>query len=273
MPIAWSAVQTAIRNVVSSLTGIPLANVRWSDQDHPEDVRPFATLSLPASPSATVTQPEIRKVDRIQRRTVVVAVAADQAYTVTILGTPYAHVAAAETVDQIRDALVALIDAGADGDATATANPGEFTIDALEAGQNLALVLDPDPDLVELTVGPYSLPTSDCLEVQSFAVEELDVSIQISARYDDAAPVVTDHARALAARVKAGVWLPSSHSTLCAAGCPALRTGPVLDLTALLGAQYDTRATVDLVCSIPSLLAEQPGSIETADVTGTFTNP
>lgn len=273
MAVDWPGIQTAIRSVVSSLTGIALANVRWSDQDHPEDVRPFATLSIPTGPAGTVTQAEIRNVDRVQVRTVVVAVAADQTYTVTILGTDYAHAAVAQTADQIRDALVALINAGTDATAAPTANAGEFTISALAAGVNLGLVLDPDPDLVEVTVGPYSLPTSDCLEVQSFAVEELEVTIQVSARYDDSAPSVSQHARTLATRVKAGVWLPSSNATLAAAHCPALRTGPVLDLTTLLGAQWDTRAAVDLVFAVPSLLGEQPGTIETADTTGTYANP
>lgn len=271
MPIAWSAIQTALVDMVALLTQIPAAQVRWGDQNHPEDIRPFASLALPSSPAATVTQAEIRNVLKAQVRTFQVVTAADQTYTITLLGTPFAHVSVSETVTQIRDELVVLVNGGVE--ATALASGADaLVVTAATVGINLKATTSPDPDLVELTVGPFSLPTQDHLEVQSFAIEELEVEITISSRYNDGTPLVTDHARTLAAKVKAGVWLPTAHGILAAAHCPVLRTGPVLDLSALLGADFDTRATVDLVCAVPAILAEEPGTIETVDVVGTFTS-
>jgi len=88
--------------------------------------------------------------------------------------------------------------------------------------------------------------------------------------YDDANPLASQHARALASKVKAGVWLPTSHGILRAAHCPILRTGAILDLSTVLGAEFETRAALDLVCSVPAILAEEPGTIATADVAGTY---
>jgi len=268
MSVDWSTVQSALKAAVELITGIPSASVAWSDQDHPAGVRPYATLSAPEIPG-TVTQAEIRNVAQVQRHTVEVTSSADGTYTITVGGVDHDFAAIGKTLTEIRDGLVVAFASSLE--ATASADPlntDRLFVDALAAGVVLTIALS--AGLGAITVGPYSLPTRDAIQIQSFALEELEVTVTISNRYDDAAPLVTQHARAMAAKVKAGVYLPSPHAILAAAGCPVIRTGSVLDLSVLLGAQYETRATVDLVCSVPAILAEEPGTIETAEIAGTY---
>lgn len=262
--IPWVQIQAAIRQWVVDSTGIPAAQVLWSDQDHPEAVRPFATLRLPAGgPSGLATQAELRPRALVHTWAITVAVAADQTYTLTIDGVGYPYAAVGKTRDEIRDELVLAAAGAPDVTVSALAGTGELQVAADVAGTFHPVLVSPDPDL---------LAAETQLErgVETFTPDELEVSVQISSRYDDADPSVLDHARVLLGRAKAAFWAPPVTAALRAAGCPPLRTGVVQDLTALLGSQTETRANLDVTLSVAAGIIAETGQIETVETSGTY---
>ncbi len=270
MAIDFDAIALALRTVITAATGIPLERVYWSEQDHPEGVRPFATLS--AEVPLTVTQPEQRIVKQVQQHTIQVDSTVDGLYRITVDGEAHDFVAASSTATQIRDELVLAVIAGSS--ATASAAPdgpaGELRlfVEALTAG--VVLAVSTTANLSQITIAPFSYPTKDAIQVQAFANEELEVTVQISTRYDEATPTLNASAMSLAENLRKAVFLPSSHEVLSAAHCPVLRVGAALDLSALTGAQWDQRAAVDLTLSVPSLVGEEPGTMATVETSGTY---
>lgn len=264
--IAWDTVLGAIRQWVIDSTGIPASSVAWSDQDHPELVRPFATLRLPAGgPSGVATQPELRTRRLTHTWLVTVATAAVQVYTLTIDGVGYPYSAGAgDDADAIRDGLVAAAAAAPGVSVTPTAVEGQLQVAASVVATFHPVLVSPDPDLV-------ALEAQKELGVEAFTPDELAVSVQVSARLDDTSPSLTQHARAILGRAKAALWTPTVTSALRRAGVPPLRTGTVNDLSALLGSQFETRANLDVTFSVAAGIIDETGQIETADLSGSYT--
>lgn len=265
--VAWSAIVTAIRSMVVDVLGLPGGSVRWSDQDHPESPRPFVTLRILSGPGGMTTRPEIRSGGQKRRLTVQVATVAVQTYTITIAGVAFPFVAGgADTATTIRDGLIAAVNGGSLMNATPVAGSADILqLEDLVAGRFQTVSVSPTPDLVLVETRREVLQ-------QAVAPEELAVSIQASAKLDDAAPSATQHARALCAKVRSALWLPARLAALRAAGCPPLRTEEIQDLTLLLDAQHETRAVLDVTFSVQTLTTEDVESIQTVDPpTGTVT--
>ena len=263
--IPWLSIQDGIRQWVATSTKIPLAQVLWSDQDHPEGLRPFATLRLTAGgPSGLATQAEVRSVKLAHTWLVTVVTAADQEYVLTIDGVAYPHTASSETLDEIRDALVVAAAAAPGVTVSALAGEGQLRVLADVAGVFHPVLVSPDPDLVAAETQLES-------GVRTFTPDELAVSVQVSNRLNDAAPSLLDHARVILGRARAALWTPTIVAALRRAGCPPLRMGPLNDLTALLGSQTETRVVMDVTFSVAAGIVDETGQIETADLSGTFT--
>lgn len=263
--IPWSAVMSAIRQWVIDTTGLVASSVVWSDQDHPEAVRPFATLRILAGPAGPATQAELRPRKLAHTWSVVVVTAAAQVYTLTIDGVGYPYSAGGgDTATDIRDGLVAAAAAAPGATVAPGSATGELLVTGDVAGVFHPVLVDPDPDV---TAAETRLESG----VETFEPGELVVDVQISARLDDAAPLVTQHARAIVGKARAGLWAPTVVAKLRAAGVPPLRWGTVTDLSLLLGAQHETRASLAVTFAVAAGIIDETGQIETLETSGTYT--
>lgn len=264
--VAWSAIQTAIVTMIRDLLGLSARQVLWTMQDHPEAPRPFVTLRILSGPGGMTTRPEERPSSQKRRLTVQVATVAAQTYTITIDGTPHAYPAGGgDTATTIRDGLIAAVTAGGLMSPSVVSSD-TLQIEDLVAGRFQPVEVSPTPDLV-------LVETRKEVKIDQVAPEELAVSIQVSNKYDDQAPEVTQHARAYCAKIRSGLWHASQLQALREAGCPPLRTEEIQDLSLLLDGQHETRAALDVTFSVQTLTTEDVESIQTVEEpTGTL-NP
>ena len=114
-------IETMLRAHVVRLTGLPENNVFFSEYAVDTAACPRPCVSMSLEPTG-VQQREaaIFNVDSLELWRIVVTASADGPHSVSIDGVVYTHNAVGQTSTQIRDSLLAAINAGAHPDFVAT---------------------------------------------------------------------------------------------------------------------------------------------------------
>lgn len=127
------------------------------------------------------------------------------------------------------------------------------------------------------TSGPDLTATveRDNLAVHTLDSGEQGVSVQCYSKQSDLPGGPSDdlddlNAVNLLEKVRTRMKSAIATETLRAAGVAPIRWQPVTDISGLLrGSQWESRAVLDVTLSVMRAIVEQPGTIETAEITGT----
>lgn len=144
-PVRIDYVKDALRDVF--VAALPADTpVIWGGANHPRAPRPFARLNITSGPSqigSFVDQHRIR--DAITLATITIDLATiDVLYTVRVNGIPARHVGVmGDTVDTIRDALVAAVNLLGEAVVAVATVAGEFTITPNSTGDLIVLAVVP----------------------------------------------------------------------------------------------------------------------------------
>lgn len=114
----------------------------------------------------------------------------------------------------------------------------------------------------------------DNLAVHTREPLEVVVSVQVYSRVAREGPSAVPNddlnANNLLGKVRTRCMSGIATADLRAAGVAPRRFQPVRDLSGLLrGSQWETRAVLDMTCSVSRAIVEQPGTIESVELSGT----
>lgn len=127
--------------------GLPVGNVFWADQSSGNaPTRPYVsiTLSSPVSqgPRGRLTSAEIRRYMVTEEWRVVVTDNADDTYTIQIKGVDYSFPAVSQSIEQIRDGLIAALAAQTEA-TTTTIGTDTVVLTSVAVGDRLKVVTSP----------------------------------------------------------------------------------------------------------------------------------
>lgn len=136
---------------------------------------------------------------------------------------------------------------------------------AVEAARGVWLNLEAstaDVDVVQVR---------DSMALHTRDLGEVVFSIQVASRHDDRDPNPELAAMQLAQRIRTWAFSRIATANLRATGLAPMRCEGPRDLSALLrGSQWQTRAVLEMTCSVMRATVEQPGTIESMQTTGTL---
>jgi len=262
VPVRIGRMQAALKAAIAAILGSS-PSILWA---HAEIPRPTSTtdivrLQMLSGPSHVGTfMDEAVTADLPTSSTVTIsAVTIGRRYWIRLNGYDYGHDAAGvEDKDDVRDALIALINA-TDAEETATASIGGSGV--------IALSPDVPGGIQTIEVSPAAQMTianggTEFIRLVT-GERQSTISIQCFAHSEK----LTTSAHSMAAQIKAGLDLETVKALLVEAGVSVMSVGDTVDLTAIAGAHFETRAQFDLTIFQKSVLTEQISSIENVEFT------
>lgn len=173
----------------------------------------------------------------------------------------YRHdVAALETIEDVRDALLAQISADAASPYTAVAvGTDEIVVTATPAGS-----------IWETHAMPASRWTVVQGVTQAVIVTQRQVTQRISIGCYSKSTTAEGGALSLAAIVRAALRMHAYQEDLDNAGVSLMARSPVVDLSAIAGAAWETRCSFDLDVGLAAVTSELVDTIEDVTITTTY---
>lgn len=267
-PIRLDRLQLALVNVLGSAGGLTSYQVAWSyGQGVFTDAFPasFVNLKLSGPPSFRAPPGRGASIYPIASVAWVVNSATDGALVgLYINGLPFrVSVGPLDTVTTVRDALVAAINADASGEYTASAGlgAGEWTLTASSLGSVWSL-----RKFGDMTATPTA-SANQALVTQGTA--SADVTIECFSK--SRAP--RDGAVSMASILQAVLLLPEVGLTLRDYGLGFAGLGPVIDLSAIAGGKWESRAAFDATFNLLFSVSRPVDSIGTVDLTAAMGSP
>lgn len=177
-------------------------------------------------------------------------------YVVEVAGAPFVYAALpTDDLDAIQAGLLAAL--APCPDATSAAVGDELDLLAVVPGKHLAVAVSPNLS---------ARVTADRKLLKTSSSGELTVTFQLATLLDSTSPSGSQHAIAYATLLRARLWHPDVLGRLRSAGIAPLRvaSGPLAGLDEREGAVTETRATVQVVFSVPLGATSRPPFIESA---------
>lgn len=188
-------IESLVIELTMIATGLPANRVLIVDQgaSTPDPPRPFVGIFVSSPVVPMKTGGDIRLFPAYEAWTVTVTDASDGVYSISIQGTPYAFTAASNTIEEVRDGLLAAF--GTPSAFTATAQ-GVDSIDILSTVKGARLLPETSPLTLLLvnTRGPA--------DQWKFEPAELQVNISCNALPSLEAPSAAQNAQTMADQVR-----------------------------------------------------------------------
>lgn len=239
---------------------VPAGRVKWQHGEPPlSGLQPFISLSLVSGPMAW-DQDHARGSVLLPATSIIVTVTAATVGVRNVIRLNgfdyYRDTVALDTVTTVRDALLALVQAGEAGFVTATASG----VDGILLSGTFLGGLRELQLFGELSSG--SLVPSGQAIIETRGTVQCLVGVQTYAK--DKTP--RGGALALAHAVQGRLQRVGVSEELSRYGVAVWHKGSVNDLSAVAGAHWETRATVDLTIAMQSVEVEPVDTIQDASV-------
>lgn len=183
---------------------------------------------------------------------------------VYINGLPYrVNVGPLDTVDTVRDALVAAINADASGEYTATAGlaAGAWTLTATSLGSVWQV----------RKVGALSAVVTNATSQALVTQARANVGVTVECYSKDTSPMTG--AWSMAVKLSQLLLLPEAAQVLADHGLGFTGSTPLLDLSAVAGGKWESRVAFTSSINILSSVSRPIGSIDTVDLSSGFSSP
>lgn len=266
-PMSWGTIEDAIYTWFNGQTGI---DTIWANQNAPRPAYPYAVLNIDSGPMPEGWDEHRSSVDLTVATDVKVTPVASNSvtYTITINGTDFNFTADADaTVAEITAGLKAVIDLGSEP-VTVTDNNTDLDIESDSTATFTIVVSDDGGGSALLSWVNNDIGREIANNVTGY--REMTLSCQVLVR-DTASGEPTSDAKYYMSIAQSSLQLPTVRSALRTAGIAVIDRGSILDISAEIEDEIESRAQMDVRLRIVSSMTERTGYIGSVDDTeGTF---
>jgi hypothetical protein len=232
--------------------------VYWAYQEFPRDSGDIVRLQLVSPPAHDQSFVDERITTELpQTATVTISSATiGRRYWIELNGYLYTYDAVSTSVDAVKSALIAAIEADAEERATAS-DGGVGIVDLTE----------------DIPGGIFSLSVGPAAQVAKANGAKVPVQVITGERVMTVSVGCFSHSRemitsafAMSARIRSALDLQSSREFLANANASITNVSTSVDLSAIAGADYETRDQFSITMRMRAVITEEIGIIETVEV-------
>ena len=262
-PVRFDRMRECLQGVLTDALGSAVT-VKWGRDSVQRDSTKASMVSLTTSTGAVVSgnwRGRRLVLSPISISFTVTSATIGTLYSVYLNGFPYRYeVTGVEAVDDVRNALLALVVADARSPYSAAAGgAGELVITGDYAGALFQAEALPAPDWTIAQGATSATAVRERPSVTTLTVGSYSKGVDIF-----------DGASDLDARVNAALSLQQYQTTFADFGVSLQSRGTPTDISAIAGASWETRVSRDIGVGLRSVTTETIESIETVDMTSIF---